>query len=179
MRNYLFVFLVLSGAVQSEPLFYFHVGSSWTYQVEGGSKGIVTNRVSEMRVVRGKNWYKLIEYGEIFWVGNSELGQVEAVNFFEKTPGQNDKPEEILIFKYPAEVGETWGNVGSPTTYKGIETITVPAGTFDCYLYYIDMGQGDYSKSCIALNIGVVYNESVFNGGAKEISRLLKYEQKT
>ncbi|WP_155247331.1 hypothetical protein [Teredinibacter turnerae] len=140
MRIFLLLLVLLSQTIRAEPLFYFHVGATWTYQVEGGHQETVTNRVSEIRAVNGKNWYKLIEYGEVFWVANSEKGQVEAVNFFEGNPGQLEVPEEILVFKYPAKIGETWNNNESPTTYSGLEKITVPAGSFECHSYYIDMG---------------------------------------
>lgn len=177
MRTYLFILLLVSQAASAEPLFYFHVGTAWTYEVEGSTTSTVTNTVSEVRTVNGKNWYKLVEYGETFWVGNTERGQVEAVNFFDGNPEQLDEPEEVLIFKYPATVGETWNNAGSPTTYKGKQTITVPAGIFDCHVYFIDMGLGYYSKSCIANNVGVVYNEAILENGVKEISKLIKYDQ--
>jgi len=178
MRNCLFLILMLSGVIQAEPLFDLKVGSSWVYQVEGGSQSSVTNRISEARTVKGVKWYKLIEYGEIFWVRNTKYGQVEALNFFDRVPEELEDAEEVLIFKYPADIGEKWDNNGSPTTYKGVETMTVPLGTFECHMYFIDMGQGNYSKSCIALNIGVVYNASVLDGGQKEVSKIVKFDQK-
>ena len=177
MKLFFLIAILISGTVSAEPLFYFHVGAEWTYQVKGSTSRSVTNSVSEVRTINGKNWYKLIEYGEAFWVGNSDKGQVEAVNFFEDNPQQLDEPEERLIFKYPAKVGETWDNVESPTTYQGVTTVTVPAGTFECHIYFIDMGGGNYSKSCIAVNVGVIYNEAVLDSGAKEVAELVSYEQ--
>lgn len=177
MKYSILLILLFSPCVCAEPLFYFHSGSSWTYQVEGEKNYEVTNEVVEVKTVDGQNWYKLVEFGETFWVANKEGGQYEAVNFFEKMPSQIEKAEEVLIFKYPAKVGETWGNYYSPTTYLGVKNIIVPAGEFRCHMYYIDMGNGDYSKPCIAKNVGVVYSEAVLNNGPKEISKLLYYKQ--
>ncbi|WP_417585875.1 hypothetical protein [Nitrincola sp.] len=160
----------------ADSLFSLTVGAKWIYELEGGTSKTITNSIKEVRTVDGKDWYRLSEYGETFWVRNTEQGQVEAVNFVNQDPDQLNNPEEILVFKYPAEVGETWPNMGSPTTYKGIQTYTVPAGTFDCHEYYIDLGEGYYSRSCIAIDIGVVYNVAVLDGGKKEVSKLIRYE---
>ena len=176
MRVFLLLFTFFSPCLFADPLFYFSVGLEWKYQVEGDDKRVVTNAVTDVKTVKGRNWYKLEEYGETFWVGNSSLGQVEAIDFFEGDPGQLDEPEEVLIFKFPAKVGEIWYNVDSPTSYDGVKTLTVPAGTFNCHMYTINMGNGDYSKSCIAKDVGVVFNEAVLEGGLKEISKLISYK---
>ena len=176
MNYKLLLFFLLTSNAYAEPLFYFHVGSSWTYQVEGKKNYQVTNKVIEVKTIDGQNWYKLVEYGEVFWVANKEHGQFEAINFFDKNPSQLQKAEEILVFKYPAEVGETWKNNDSPTTYLGTTNIVVPAGEFTCHMYHIDLGKGDYSKSCIAKHVGVVYNEVKFENNSTEISKLLHYK---
>ncbi len=177
MRYFIFSLLFCSQSAYAEPLFYFHAGSSWTYKVESKENHQVTNKVTEVMTVDGQNWYKLIEYGETFWVANKEHGQFEAINFFEDNPTQISKAEEVLVYKFPAKIGETWGNNDSPTTYLGIKTIIVPAGEFECHMYNIDMGNGNYSKSCIAKNVGVVYNEARLENNSKEVSRLLHYKQ--
>jgi len=177
MNYKILLLLIITPCVYADPLFYFHAGSSWTYQVDGNKRYKITNKIVEVKIVDGQNWYKLSEYGETFWVTNKEHGQFEAINFFEKTPSQIARAEEVLVFKYPAKVGETWNNNYSPTTYLGIYNIIVPAGEFQCHMYKIDMGNGDYSKTCIAKDVGVVYNEAKLNKGSKEISKLLYYEQ--
>lgn len=174
MKYIILLFLFFTSCVSADPLFDFHVGSSWTYQVEGNESYKVTNKVTEVKTIDGLNWYKLIEYGEVFWVTNKKGGQFEAINFFEKSASQITKAEETLVFKFPAQVGEVWGNT---TTYLGIKNIVVPAGEFRCHMYSIDMGNGNYSKSCIAKNVGVVYNEAMLENNIREISRLLYYKQ--
>lgn len=177
MRYILLFLLIFSQSALSDSIFSLHVGDKWIYQIEGGSTNSATNSVAEVRTINGKNWYKLIEFGDSFWVRNTDLGQVEAVNFFDRTPDQFDVADEVLVFKYPAKVGETWPNNDSPVTYRGVKTITVPAGTFDCHEYYIDLGGDYYSLYCIAINIGIIYNEAVLYNRTKEISKLVRYEQ--
>lgn len=177
MRIYISVFLLFPTVTYAEPLFYFNVGAKWTYLIDGPTRSTVTNTITEVKSMNGKSWYKLLEYGEIFWVTNTEIGQVEAVNFFGEEYLTKDEIEESLVFKYPAKIGESWNNLASKTTYEGGKTVTVPAGTFDCHGYIIDMGSGDYSYSCIAKGIGIVYNESILDGGVKEVSKLIKYEK--
>ena len=172
-----YLLILISPQLLAEPLFYFHAGASWTYQVDSTKNYQVTNKVISVKTIDGQNWYELVEYGEKFWVANKEYGQVEAINFFEEKPSQISKAEEILVFKYPAKVGEKWGEIGSITTYLGTKNITVPAGEFTCHMYNIDMNKGNYSKSCIAKNIGIIYNEAVLENNPKEISKLLSYKQ--
>ncbi len=178
MKHITIILLLSPTLIFAEPLFYFHTSSSWSYQVtKDNSKSVITNKVLELRTIDGQNWYKLSEYGEIFWVNNKEYGQVEAVNFYEKDPSPNSKAEEVIVFKYPAKIGETWENYGSPTTYLGIKTVKVPAGEFECHMYNIDMENNNYSKTCIAKNIGPVYNEAALYNEPVEISELINYKK--
>lgn len=179
MRVILIFALFYAQTALSAELFPFSVGANWTYQLEGGTSDTVTTTVAEAKTIDGLTWYRLVEYGDSFWVRNAEHGQVEAVNYYDANPDEAGSPGQVLIFKYPAIEGEVWNNVDSPTTYRGMKTITVLAGTFECHEYYIDMGNGSYSLSCIAIDVGVVYNEAVFERGQKEISRLVRYELRT
>ena len=176
MRNWLLGIFLISSIARAESLYDLKVGSTWTYQVEGGSSDTVTNSITGMQQIQGKIWYKLVEYGDTFWVRNDDSGQIEAANFFDSEPTPQDEPEEVLIYKYPAKAGETWDADGTPITYKGLSTVTVPAGTFDCHEYLIDMGPGFYSRSCITAGIGVIYNEAVLEKGVKQVSRLVAYK---
>lgn len=160
----------------SSHLYPLETGKRWTYVVsQDETSREVTNQVEEKRTVDGRDWFRLVEYGDTFWVANGEDGQIEAVNFFDRTPAPDEKAEIVLMFKYPAEPGETWEKHSSPTTYLGKKKRTVPAGTFRCHEYRIDMQAESYSLSCIAIGVGVVYNEFVNEDGEKMISRLKEY----
>lgn len=120
----------------------------------------------------GKRWTYVVSQDE---TTRQVTNQIEAVNFFDRTPAPDEKAEIVLMFKYPAEPGETWEKHFSPTTYLGKKKRTVPAGTFRCHEYRIDMQAESYSLSCIATGVGVVYNEFVNEDGEKMISRLKEY----
>jgi len=160
----------------ADSLFDLKKGSTWTYEVVDVQKYKVVNKVSAVKNIRGVNWYKLIEYEEVFWVRNSERGQIEAVNFVDISLSQTVTPVEVLIYKYPAEKGDEWDVFGSPVRYQGLQKVTVPAGSFNCHMYFFDMGNSNYSKTCIAKDIGVVYNENVLNNKTKEVSKLIAYK---
>lgn len=180
MRYYFLIAALIAGVAQADPLFELYVGASWTYdvEVEDGEGYRVVNAIHDKHQVGDIDWYQLEEYGDIFWVANTEQGQVEAFSeseiYLESL--DHEDVEKLLIFKFPAEPGESWaGAYGDVITYQGKKTRTVPAGTFACHSYFIDLGDGSYSKSCIAPDVGVVHNESV-DAGAREISRLVSHE---
>jgi hypothetical protein len=173
----LMVFLFLSFAVVADGLFELKSGLSWTYEVEGGNTRKVTNKIHRSAVINGIRWYEMVEYGERFWIRNSDLGQVEAINLYEREPEKNQAVEEAVIFKYPAKIGQSWEVYGGVHTYKGMHKLTVPAGTYECHMYQIDMDGGSYNKSCIAEDIGVIYSESLLEGKEREVSRLISYSE--
>lgn len=64
-----------------------------------------------------------------------------------------DEAVEVIRLRYPLEVGNQWslieGNVGSTASIEDLETITVPAGTFDAYRildHTVSMGPDDYAR---------------------------------
>ena len=82
--------------------------------------------------------------------------------------------DEKLIAKYPVSIGDIWEDSSgySSITYECVsqnEEVTVPAGTFSCYVYQIidnDFTNGEFHKFYYAENIGLVkewhYQESYF-----------------
>lgn len=179
MKNLIVVFLssfiVFSIPVKANELFTFEVGKYWKYSVQASDTYEVVNHIEKSKIINGKKWYQLIEYGEKFWVSNSPKGQVEAVNLYETQGEYTGDLEVSLIFKYPAKVGEQWGMPENLVIYNGLKSISVPAGKFNCHMYHMDLGGNNYSDTCIAEGVGVIYNESILNDGDKEISRLVEY----
>jgi hypothetical protein len=177
----LFVFTLLFVRVvfaQEDVLYPLTNGSSWTYNVIAKKNYTVTNKIVEEKLIDGVKWYKLHEYDSILWVRNNKLGQVEAANYFGKETPPLEKAQEVVAFKFPVKLGDTWEYNGAIVTYKGIERMEVPAGIFECHVYYIDLGDDFYDKLCIAKDIGIVYNEEIVEDNDKEISKLIKYEIK-
>lgn len=175
----LIISLTLCTSLYGQELYDLEVGKTWKYAVSGKEPYEVVNHISRSKIIDGKRWFQLIEYGEKFWVINSSQGQMEAVNLNETDAEKTDNLGVELIFKFPAHAGETWVSAGTPTKYIGIKEISVPAGKFRCHMYHMDLGGKDYSDTCIAKGVGVIYNEAILDGGEKEISRLLSYGKKS
>ena len=174
MKPLLFLIsLGLPVTAQAEPLYPLAVGMYWTYQV-GDVEKPVTNRIVSSKTLLGNKWYQLNEFGDTFWIRNTEQGQVEAINLWGTGAENVTTIEELLVYKYPNQVGETYKLGEDSITIEAEKTVTVPAGTFQCTPYRIQMTESDYSISCIAQGVGVVENEFM-NQGRLSVSRLLKY----
>ena len=167
--------LMLCTSVNGQGLYEFEVGMFWEYSVIGKNSYKVVNHVPRSKIINGKKWFQLVEYGEKFWVANSPQGQIEAVNLYETDAEKTDNLKIELIFKFPATEGDTWVPSETPTRYMGIREITVPAGEFMCHMYHMELGGKYYSDTCIAEGIGVIYSEAVLDNGEKEISKLIRY----
>lgn len=169
---------LLPTLVHGDSLFEISVGSWWKYKVNKGEAPESISSISDAKVIDGVKWYLLVEDGSKYWIRNSEHGQVEAVNFFDSIPEDDDKAEEIVVFKYPSTKGDTWSYVTDLSTYLGMKDVEVPAGRYKCHMYNIQMSETDYSAVCIAEHVGVVFNEVVLNGGKKMTYELISFELK-
>jgi len=158
-------------------LFELKVGMTWTYVIEGDNDGQVTNKIADAKLILGNRWFQLIEFGDRFWIRNSDIGQVEAVNLFDSDAENVTAIEELVIFKYPATAGEKWNESDSPITYLGKQRLQVPAGDFDCHVYHIHIVGDSYSKYCVAEGVGVIYNESILDDDSKRITKLLEFRR--
>jgi hypothetical protein len=178
--NKIFYALVITFFVaapaQAEPLYPLEVGMYWTYQV-GDVEKSVTNRIVSSKNILGNEWFQLNEFGDTFWIRNSDKGQVEAINLWGTGAENVTTIEELLVYKYPYQVGETYMLGEDSITIETEKTVTVPAGSFQCTPYRIQMNESDYSISCIAQGVGVVENEFM-NQGRLSVSRLLEYGRK-
>jgi hypothetical protein len=179
MNKLLTIFAIafgLAGTAAAEPLYPLSVGMYWTYQVGDNSKPI-TNKIVSKKSILGNDWYQLNEFGDTFWVRNTNEGQVEAINLWGTAAQNVNSIDELLVYKYPYQDGETYKLGEDSVTVGGIKTITVPAGTFQCIDYRIQMTDTDYSISCVARGVGVVQNEFMHNG-TLTFSKLTEYGSK-
>lgn len=180
MRLIILLCSIVTSPVYADVLFELHVGAEWLYEMEGteNRQGVV--RIETAHAVDGVLWYRLNEFGEVFWIRNGDGGQIEALNVDEDGPHmRGDADDELLVFHYPAEAGERWSFFDTEVTYQGVRSMSLPAGGFDCHAYHLDMGDGDYSLSCFTPEVGLVYNEAVLEGGPKTVARLLRFNVPT
>jgi len=122
------------------------VGNTWTYQFTmSDSLGNVwasfsqsTSIVSDT-IISGRQTY-VFSSGDFFW--NDDTG------FWAQTSG---KPPS-LVYKYPANVGESYGLLN--TVICKDSTINTPKGSFKCYGYTFGI-----ANSYVAPGIGVIKTE--------------------
>lgn len=169
----LLIFSSFSCYALSDSLYPLNVGMYWVYEIDG-SENRETNKIVSTKSIQGNEWYELIEYGETYWVRNGEAGQLEAVSVFDENAASEQTVEEITVFKYPLQLGESYSSGIDIVKVVGEKVITVPAGTFRCTIYHIQMSGEDYSRNCIAKGVGVVENE-FFSEGELSVSRLVEY----
>ncbi|MBZ2190548.1 hypothetical protein K8B33_15670 [Alcanivorax sp. JB21] len=167
---------MLAFQAHAEELFALNAGAEWFYEMEGGEAPEAVVRIDETRSVHGVVWYRLDEFGDVFWVRNGDGGQIEAVEAGDNGPDEKRFYEEVLVFRYPAEPGERWELFDTEFTYQGLRPVDVPAGRFDCHAYHLDMGDGRYALSCFVPKIGLVYSESVLDDGEKTVARLVRFD---
>lgn len=146
----------------------------WEYEIDGDANRLERNRVASKKHIQGGEWYELVEYGESFWVRNGRDGQQEAQNLYNTQADDVKEIDEILVYKYPFDIGESYKSGIDVVKVLGEQEVTVPAGSFRCTIFHIDMSEGNYSRNCIAKGVGVVQNEFYYKGKLS-VSRLVEY----
>jgi len=166
-------------------LFPLEVGRYWKYQVKGKQESRAENSIAASLKIGNTEWFESIEYGERFWIRNGKQGQVEAVNLYGKGENaavfENIDPKVIheeLMFKFPAEKGESWSTLDNTIRYEGKQIIKVPSGEYNCHMYSITQYAQTYSHSCIAEGVGIVYSDNTLPDGGKEVSELVEWGKK-
>jgi len=180
---FLLALLCQCAASPAKPLYPLEAGLYWIYEAEKNGQTLRIENHIEAAITIGKQpWFLSLEYGERFWIRNALEGQVEAVNLFNKKPQdavfEKLDPKAIrqeLLFKFPAQKGDHWAMLENTLRYEGLQTLTVPAGTFKCHAYSITQHQQTYAHSCVAEGVGVIYNENQLENGDWEVSRLLEW----
>jgi|AntRauTorcE11898_2_1112593.scaffolds.fasta_scaffold02014_4 hypothetical protein len=152
------------------------VGNSWSYAQVGGIE-TATAEVLKSEHQMDSSWFLYKEFGDIFWLKNDEGDQVEAINAF----GTRELPhrlEEEIIFYSPGEGPTAYKISGGHIQYNSCEEqLTVPAGTFPCHAYTIDLGDGISSVNYYSPGVGLIRNEFATDTGTV-IFELTEYRVK-
>lgn len=135
------------------------VGNVWEYRdARTGEKAQA--RVIKRAEAEGQVWYLYEEFGELYWLRNNGVEQIEAIGQY-----GNNRIDGALspatIFRPPAAVaGAYTAPTGDVIEYAPCEDpLTVPAGRFPCYRYTMTLGDGGVSTNHFAVGVGVIRNE--------------------
>ena len=119
----------------SNGLIPLRIGNSWNYEFTDydSSDAIVQTENQIETIVNDTTiinsiWYSYNYLPNGFWFTNKTDGYW---SFVKKGTGNIANDTSTIVFKYPAKVGDIYGNAETPTeVIETDEEITVPAGTF-------------------------------------------------
>jgi hypothetical protein len=136
------------------------IGNTWSmrytvYDSTGSTRGTIddTFKVVTDTVVAGDTWYTISStiFSTLYFANRSDGIW---------TLGTSTEPS--LIFKYPANVGETWNAQVDPSTTFQISlqsdtvSVTVPKGTYTCYEYRLLENSRPYLDLYASPGVGFV-----------------------
>ena len=154
------------------------VGNTWKYMENNNEKTIIISSVEKSQSVNGVTWFLYNEMGDRFWVRNQGMEQYESYDSANMDSINFSNINEQLVLAKPDGKIKSYYVEQDLITYKPcLSPITVKAGTFECHTYTFDMGDGYYSISYYAKNIGVVLNKYNSNTGYSE-TELIEYNLK-
>jgi hypothetical protein len=113
------------------------IGNSWTYEVMnfdslGNVESLDTISASVVRdtVIDGETWYVT--------EGDGEEGIHIGYCIIRSNGFYSNWPDEELLYKYPARVGDQYMVEDDTVIVENLdESVTVPAGEFDCVRYSV------------------------------------------
>lgn len=160
----------------SEQLIPLRLGASWTYQTVITFEDVpifdtlYTYHIDTSFIWDAKEW--LGERGDSIFqrLGREGIYQLEF---------RSGYPEETLLFKYPATVGQRWavkvgGSVGDGELVATQMSLALPAGNFSSVLHYRLRFGDDQVNYYLNPGIGIVQTVVPWNNGSIT-SRLIRY----
>ena len=119
------------------------VGNTWAHNWTAG--GLTDSRSSSVfatQIIGGETTYRT----GVTAAFNCYLNHSDGLYKYGDNSGVYVSPR--LYIKYPCAAGDTWSFGGGTFTVLNISrAVTVPAGTFDCILYYYRKVNGDGTVS--------------------------------
>jgi len=138
------------------------IGNKWEYKIssEGEIKDMTT-MVFKDTIINNERWF---DFGCLLMI-NREDG-LWLRYYDDKT----NKWEEELRYKYPAVAGEQYSDSLDLVKVIAInEKVTVPAGTFNCYVYRIPLFEDNYMDYYLCPGVGNIKTVSYENWNGHEI----------
>lgn len=154
------------------------VGNTWKYRNRDKPGEIIISTVEKSQLANGITWFLYNEMGDKFWVRNDGMTQYELLASFSKNTIDMSNLQEALVLSTPGNKPYSYTLEGYSVTYTPCtEPITVLAGTFYCHIYKFDLGDGYYSITYYAENIGVLLNK-YYSSSGYEVLELFDYQLK-
>ncbi|MCK8517154.1 hypothetical protein M0534_12565 [Methylonatrum kenyense] len=163
-----FVLLATVGLVQAEPLLPLADGNRWIFISEDDPSVTMEALVTESRTVDGETWYRYEEFGYGYWLRNVGPEQWQA-----NSEPRDEAPGHMVALADPATAPDWYPYDGLVVDYEACEEpMTVPAGTFDCYVYTFEFGDDLYTRSVFAPGVGMIH--TTFEQGSEVRAVVLK-----
>lgn len=138
---------------QTEPLLPLADGNRWTFVSEDDPSVTMQALVTESRTVDGETWYRYEEFGYGYWVRNVGEEQWQATS-----EPVDEAPGRMVALADPAGAPDWYPYDGLVVEYEACEEpMTVPAGTFDCYVYTFEFSDEHYTRSVFAPGVGMIH----------------------
>jgi hypothetical protein len=157
------LFLTFSSCKKSNPvgppdnneIWPLKTGNTWvlqsTYYDSTGavsSTGLWAIEVTKDTVVEGQTWYRLFD-NSYFYTNKSDGLWLLWSN--------STAMSELLLWKYPVSAGDNWPNYPYQVTAESTNvSITVPNGTYTCYLYRMTYNSQPAEDDYLCPGVGIV-----------------------
>jgi len=156
----------ISSVSEPNALIPLDIGNRWVFTELGNNATHIVN-VIKSSTANDNTWYLYNEFGDKFWLRNHNGYQYEAIDAFDKELPNSVTYSEIVFYP-PDKTPDTYKSSGGDIKYSKCEKpLTVPAGTFPCHIYRVDLGYGNYSINYYAIGIGLIRNEYATDRGTK------------
>lgn len=139
------------------------IGNKWEYKTSlEGEINDMTAMIFKDTIINNERWFN---YGGCLLMINREDGL--WLRFYDDI---TNKWIEELRYKYPAVAGEQYSDSLDFVKVLSVnERITVPAGTFNCYVYRIPLFEDNYMDFYLCPGIGGIKTVSYENWNGHEI----------
>ncbi|PCJ30203.1 MAG: hypothetical protein COA90_10065 [Gammaproteobacteria bacterium] len=150
--KHILLFVLLSlislNAISDQTITPLAVGNYWKFVDDKANEEFAV--VLEKIEVNGETWFKYRELDDedTFYVNNSDQGQIEI---------DIASNEKHLVLKFPVSKKEIYSQFGQKISVTPNVEITVPAGTFNTYLYDFSIDSPEHPiQAWYAPGVGLV-----------------------
>ncbi|MCJ8313798.1 MAG: hypothetical protein HRU38_16920 [Saccharospirillaceae bacterium] len=144
------------------------VGNKWIHTSNYGREA--TSEVTNTLIRNGKTWFQYIEISDTYVGMNTNEGHLEYYGSIDNKDIDIEGTNECTSLKFPVIQYEEYECDEVKISVTPNVTISVPAGSFNTYLYVFGFDNSDRTQAWYAPNIGLIKQ---INGS--ESFELIKY----